>query len=86
MDMEKLVALCRRRVHLPIQRDLRGINGFWTTPAWRRAEAKHQGSLCRHVATASGPVPGNHMVVVDCSIIMNPKVWERESTVAGLRI
>ena len=81
MDMDKLVSLCKRRGFIfPSSEIYGGINGFWDYgPLGRRAEAKHQGRLVARQRHACR----DDMVGLDCSIIMNPKVWEASGHVGG---
>src|SRR5499427_7786493 len=88
MDMEKLVALCRRRGFIFQSSEIYGgINGFWDygplgvelkkniKDAWWQDMVRNppQGPDGEEIA----------MVGVDCSIIMNPKVWEASGHVGG---
>jgi glycyl-tRNA synthetase len=88
MDMEKLVALCRRRGFIFQSSEIYGgINGFWDygplgvelkkniKDAWWQDMVRNPplGPDGREIA----------MVGVDCSIIMNPKVWEASGHVGG---
>src|SRR5271156_178405 len=88
MDMEKLVALCRRRGFIFQSSEIYGgLNGFWDygplgvelkrniTEAWWQDMVRNP------------PIgPDGHeisMVGVDCAIIMNPKVWVASGHVGG---
>src|ERR1700716_3094715 len=88
MDMEKLVSLCRRRGFIFQSSEIYGgINGFWDygplgvelkkniKQAWWQDMVRNPplGPDGKEVA----------MVGVDCSIIMNPKVWEASGHVGG---
>ncbi len=80
MDMEKLVSLCKRRGFIfPSSEIYGGINGFWDygplgvelkrniKDAWWQDNVRSR----------------DDMVGLDCSIIMNPKVWEASGHVGG---
>jgi glycyl-tRNA synthetase len=88
MDMEKLVALCRRKGFIFQSSEIYGgINGFWDygplgvelkrniKEAWWQDMVRNPplGPDGKEIA----------MVGVDCSIIMNPKVWEASGHVGG---
>ena len=79
-DMDKLVSLCKRRGFIfPSSEIYGGINGFWDygplgvelkrniKDAWWRDNVRMR----------------DDMVGLDCSIIMNPKVWEASGHVGG---
>ncbi len=79
-DMDKLVSLCKRRGFIfPSSEVYGGINGFWDygplgvelkrniKDAWWRDNVRMR----------------DDMVGLDCSIIMNPKVWEASGHVGG---
>lgn len=85
MDMDKLVALCRRRGFLFQSSEIYGgLNGFWDygplgvelkrniKEAWWRDMVAAHNEL---VAPAGAPSP-YEMVGLDCSIIMHPQVWK----------
>ncbi len=80
MDMEKLVSLCKRRGFIfPSSEIYGGLNGFWDygplgvelkrniKDAWWQDNVRSR----------------DDMVGLDCSIIMNPKVWEASGHVGG---
>ena len=80
MDMDKLVSLCKRRGFIfPSSEIYGGINGFWDygplgvelkrniKEAWWRDNVQMR----------------DDMVGLDCSIIMNPRVWEASGHVGG---
>src|SRR5206468_2850793 len=80
MDMDKLVSLCKRRGFIfPSSEIYGGINGFWDygplgvelkrniKEAWWRDNVRMR----------------DDMVGLDCSIIMNPRVWEASGHVGG---
>ena len=79
-DMDKLVSLCKRRGFIfPSSEVYGGINGFWDygplgvelkrniKDAWWRDNVRMR----------------DDMVGLDCSIIMNPRVWEASGHVGG---
>ena len=79
-DMDKLVSLCKRRGFIfPSSEIYGGINGFWDygplgvelkrniKDAWWRDNVRMR----------------DDMVGLDCSIIMNPRVWEASGHVGG---
>jgi len=92
MDMDKLVSLCKRRGFIfPSSEIYGGINGFWDygplgvelkrniKDAWWNDNVRsHDERSVRAGAPAS-----YEMVGLDCSIIMNPKVWEASGHVGG---
>jgi len=86
--MEKIVALCRRRGFIFGSSEIYGgIGGFWDygplgTELKRNVKEAWWNDCVRN------PPPGPNgieyqMVGVDCSIIMNPKVWEASGHVGG---
>ncbi|HRX83602.1 MAG TPA: glycine--tRNA ligase [Phycisphaerae bacterium] len=86
--MEKIVALCKRRGFIFQSSEIYGgIGGFWDygplgTELKRNIKAAWWQDMIRN------PPPGPdgqdiQMVGVDCSIIMNPKVWEASGHVGG---
>src|SRR5260370_5864839 len=88
MDMEKLVALCRRRGFIFQSSEIYGgINGFWDygplgVELKRNIKEVWWQDMVRN--PARGPDGQEiRMVGVDCSIIMNPKVWEASGHVGG---
>jgi glycyl-tRNA synthetase len=85
MEMEPLVALCKRRGFLFQSSEIYGgINGFWDygplgvelkrniREAWWREMVAGHNEL---VAPPGAPEP-YEMVGLDCSIIMHPQVWK----------
>ena len=80
MDMEKLVSLCKRRGFIfPSSEIYGGINGFWDYGPLGV-------ELKRNIKDAwwkDNVQLRDDMVGLDCSIIMNPKVWEASGHVAG---
>jgi len=80
MDMEKLVALCRRRGFIFQSSEIYGgINGFWDYgPLGVELKKNIKDAWWQDMVRNPPPGPDGHeisMVGVDCSIIMNPKVW-----------
>jgi glycyl-tRNA synthetase len=86
--MEKIVALCRRRGFIFGSSEIYGgIGGFWDygplgTELKRNIKDAWWNDMVRN------PPPGPNgieyqMVGLDCSIIMNPKVWEASGHVGG---
>jgi glycyl-tRNA synthetase len=85
MDMDKLVALCRRRGFLFQSSEIYGgLNGFWDygplgvelkrniKEAWWRDMVTGHNELVR----PQGAPTTYEMVGLDCSIIMHPQVWK----------
>jgi glycyl-tRNA synthetase len=88
LDMEKLVSLCRRRGFIFQSSEIYGgINGFWDYGPMGVELKKNIKEAWWHDMVRNPP-PGPDgqeisMVGVDCSIIMNPKVWEASGHVGG---
>lgn len=80
MDMEKLVSLCKRRGFIfPSSEIYGGLNGFWDYgPLGVELKRNIKDAWWRDVVTSREDVVG-----LDCSIIMNPKVWEASGHVGG---
>src|SRR6201994_4633804 len=80
MDMDKLVALCRRRGFLFQSSEIYGgLNGF-------RDYGPLGVELKRNIKDAwwvDNVRCRDDMVGIDCSIVMNPKVWEASGHVGG---
>lgn len=90
--MEKLVSLCKRRGFIfPSSEIYGGLNGCWDYGPlgvelkrnireawWRDMIVGHD-----DVATLPGAPSPFAMVGVDCSILMNPRVWEASGHVGG---
>ena len=85
MDMDKLVALCRRRGFLFQSSEIYGgLNGFWDygplgvelkrniKEAWWRDMVTGHNELVK----PPGAPSTYEMVGLDCSIIMHPQVWK----------
>jgi len=94
--MEKIVALCRRRGFIFGSSEIYGgIGGFWDygplgTELKRNIKDAWWFDMVRNPPPGPGGRVGNahhtgeyQMVGVDCSIIMNPKVWEASGHVSG---
>src|SRR5437868_2636637 len=87
-DMEKLVSLCRRRGFIFQSSEIYGgINGFWDYGPMGVELKKNIKEAWWHDMVRNPP-PGPDgqeiaMVGVDCSIIMNPKVWVASGHVGG---
>jgi glycyl-tRNA synthetase len=88
LDMEKLVSLCRRRGFIFQSSEIYGgINGFWDYGPLG-VELKRNIKDAWWQDMVRNPLPGPDgqeiaMVGLDCSIIMNPKVWEASGHVGG---
>src|SRR5262245_58537413 len=88
MDMEKLVALCRRRGFIFQSSEIYGgINGFWDYgPLGVELKKNIKDVWWQDMVRNPPPGPDGQeieMVGVDCSLIMNPKVWEASGHVKG---
>jgi glycyl-tRNA synthetase len=88
MDMDKLVALCRRKGFIFQSSEIYGgINGFWDYGPLG-VELKKNVKEVWWQDMVRNPPPGPdgdeiQMVGIDCALIMNPKVWEASGHVAG---
>ena len=88
--MEKIVALCRRRGFIFGSSEIYGgIGGFWDYGPLG-TELKRNIKDCWWNDMVQNPPLGPdgieyQMVGVDCSIIMNPKVWEASGHVGGFQ-
>ena len=80
MDMEKLVSLCKRRGFIfPSSEVYGGLNGFWDYgPLGVELKRNIKDAWWRDNVTMRDDMAG-----LDCSIIMNPKVWEASGHVGG---
>lgn len=90
MDMEKLVALCRRRGFIFQSSEIYGgINGFWDYgPLGVELKKNVKEAWWQDMVRNPPPGPDGQeiqMVGVDCTIIMNPKIWEASGHVAGFK-
>src|SRR5258707_3014545 len=88
MDMEKLVALCRRRGVIFQSREIYGgLNGFWDYgPLGVELKKNIKDAWWQDMVRNPPPGPDGQeiaMVGVDCALIMNPKVWEASGHVGG---
>jgi glycyl-tRNA synthetase len=88
MEMEKLVALCRRRGFIFQSSEIYGgINGFWDYgPLGVELKKNIKEAWWHDMVRNPPPGPDRQeiaMVGVDCAIIMNPKVWEASGHVGG---
>lgn len=86
--MEKLVALCKRRGFIFQSSEIYGgLNGFWDFgPLGVELKRNLKEAWWQDVVRA--PVKGVNgnlidVVGVDCSIVMNPKVWVASGHVGG---
>src|SRR5881397_378006 len=88
VDMEKLASFCRDTGFIyPSSLIYGGINGFWDYGPLG-VELKKNIKEAWWLDMVRNPPPGPdsqeiQMVGVDCSLIMNPKVWEASGHVAG---
>ena len=80
MDMDKLVSLCKRRGFIfPSSEIYGGLNGFWDYgPLGVELKRNIKDAWWR-----DNVMMRDDMVGLDCSIIMNPKVWEASGHVGG---
>jgi glycyl-tRNA synthetase len=80
MDMDKLVSLCKRRGFIfPSSEIYGGLNGFWDYgPLGVELKRNIKDAWWRDNVTLRDDLVG-----IDCSIIMNPKVWEASGHVGG---
>src|SRR5882724_1527997 len=88
MDMEKLVALCRRRGFIFQSSEIYGgINGFWDYGPLGVELKKNVKETWWQDMVRNPPLGPDgkeiDMVGVDCALVMNPKVWEASGHVAG---
>jgi glycyl-tRNA synthetase len=88
MDMEKLVALCKRRGFIFQSSEIYGgINGFWDYgPLGVELKRNIKEAWWQDMVLNPPPGPDGQeieMVGLDCSIIMNPRVWEASGHVGG---
>ena len=91
-SMEKLVSLCKRRGFIfPSSEVYGGLNGCWDYgPLGVELKRNVKEAWWRDMVTGHDdldPPPGApsafSMVGLDCSILMNPKVWEASGHVGG---
>lgn len=86
--MEKIVALCRRRGFIFGSSEIYGgIGGFWDYGPLGCELKRNVKDVWWEDMVRNPPMGPNgreyQMVGVDCSIIMNPKVWEASGHVGG---
>jgi len=86
--MEKLVSLCKRRGFIFQSSEIYGgLNGFWDFgPLGVELKRNIKNAWWRDIVQAPTIGPKGdliEMVGVDCSIIMNPKVWVASGHVGG---
>src|SRR6478609_3699894 len=90
LDMEKLVSLCRRRGFIFQSSEIYGgINGFWDYgPLGVELKKNIKDAWWQDMVRNPPPGPDGQelrMVGLDCSIIMNPKVWVASGHAAGFQ-
>ncbi len=88
--MEKIVALCKRRGFIFQSSEIYGgINGFWDYGPLGVELKRNIKDAWWHDMVTNPPVGPDgkeiSMVGVDCSIIMNPKVWEASGHATGFQ-
>ena len=88
--MEKIVALCRRRGFIFGSSEIYGgIGGFWDYGPLGCELKRNIKDAWWYDNVRNPPLGPNgreyQMVGVDCSIIMNPKVWEASGHVGGFK-
>src|SRR4029077_10149734 len=88
MDMEKLVALCKRRGFIFQSSEIYGgIGGFWDYgPLGVELKKNIKDAWWQDMVRNPPPGPDEQeisMVGVDCALIMNPKVWVASGHVGG---
>jgi glycyl-tRNA synthetase len=88
MEMEKLVALCRRRGFIFQSSEIYGgINGFWDYgPLGVELKKNIKDAWWQDMVRNPPPGPDGKeitMVGVDCALVMNPKVWQASGHVSG---
>jgi glycyl-tRNA synthetase len=86
--MDAIVALCRRRGFVFQSSEIYGgINGFWDYgPLGVELKRNLKDAWWHDIVRAPGKGPNGNlieMVGVDCTIIMNPKVWVASGHVGG---
>ena len=88
--MEKIVALCKRRGFIFQSSEIYGgINGFWDYgPLGVELKKNIKDAWWQDMVRNPPPGPDGQeisMVGLDCSIIMNPKVWMVSGHVGGFQ-
>ncbi len=88
MDMEKLVALCRRRGFIFQSSEIYGgINGFWDYgPLGVELKRNIKEAWWQDMVRNPPPGPDGReiaMVGLDCALIMNPQVWVASGHASG---
>ena len=88
--MERIVALCRRRGFIFGSSEIYGgIGGFWDYgPLGTELKRNIKDVWWNDMVLRPPPGPNGmayQMVGIDCSIIMNPKVWEASGHVGGFQ-
>src|SRR5919205_4523277 len=88
VDMEKLVSLCRRRGFIFQSSEIYGgINGCWDYgPLGVELKRNIKEAWWHDMVRNPPPGPDGQeirMVGLDCSIIMNPRVWVASGHVGG---
>ncbi|MEE9212796.1 MAG: hypothetical protein V3U29_09100, partial [Phycisphaeraceae bacterium] len=87
-SMDDIVALCRRRGFIWQSSEIYGgINGFWDYgPLGTQLKRNLKNAWWHDLVLCPPPGPDGKpisIVPVDCTIIMNPKVWEASGHVGG---
>ncbi len=87
-DMERIVALCKRRGFIFQSSEIYGgIGGFWDYgPLGTELKRNIKDAWWNDMVRTPPPGPGGveyQMVGVDCAIIMNPRVWEASGHLSG---
>jgi glycyl-tRNA synthetase len=90
VDMDKLVALCRRKGFIFQSSEIYGgINGFWDYgPLGVELKKNIKDAWWNDMVRNPPPGPDGEeiqMVGVDCAIIMNPEVWVASGHVGGFQ-
>ena len=88
--MDKLTALCKRRGFIYQSSEIYGgIGGFWDYGPMGVELKRNIKDLWWHDMVTNSPTAPDgreiEMVGVDCSIIMNPKVWEASGHATGFK-
>ena len=88
VDMEKIVAHCKRRGFIFQSSEIYGgIGGFWDYgPLGTELKRNIKDAWWSDMVQTPPPGPDGiayQMVGVDCAIIMNPRVWEASGHLSG---